>query len=159
MLSRSSEYAIRALAHLAAKTAITDQPWLLSRQIGEDLGIPAPFLVKVLHTLAGVGILESQRGRHGGFRLARDPETLSLSEIVEPFDRLERRQLCVLGQTQCSEETACPLHSTWHSTLTSFLQALRDTTLAEVGRREMPGGFPRNARREATAGAAAARRD
>jgi len=145
MLSRSSEYAIRALAFLAGRG---EPHWLLSRQIAEELGIPPPFLAKILRTLAEEGILESQRGRNGGFRLVRDPQALSLFEIVEPFDRLRQRQLCVLGQRICSEETACPLHATWRSTLSSFLQALNDTTLAEVGRGEMPGGFPRNERRE-----------
>jgi Rrf2 family protein len=117
---------------------------VLSRQIGEELGIPSPFLAKILQTLVSEGILESQRGRNGGFRLGRPPEKLSLFEITEPFDRLGQQRLCVLGQKTCSAEAACPLHQTWHATLSAFIQALRDTTLADVGRRAMPGGFPWN---------------
>jgi Rrf2 family protein len=144
VLSRSSEYAIRALAYLAANG---EGSWVLSRQIGEELGIPSPFLAKILQTLASEGILESQRGRKGGFRLARPAERTSLYEIVEPFDRLGQQRLCVLGQRTCSPEAACPLHETWHATLSAFVQALKDTSLADVGRRAMPGGFPWNQKR------------
>ena len=146
MLSRSSEYAIRALAYLAAQKT---RPWLLSRQIAEELGMPPPFLAKILQTLAGVGILESQRGRGGGFKLLKRPEALSLYEIVEPFDHLGHRTLCVLGQKLCGDEHACPLHHAWKSSRTTFLNALEQTSLADVERMELPGSFPWNVRPEA----------
>jgi Rrf2 family protein len=139
MLSRSSEYAIRALSYMGARK---ERAFMLSREIAEELGMPPPFLAKVLQTLAGVGILESQRGRGGGFRLARDPEKLSLFEVVEPFDHLADRKICVLGQKTCSEETACPLHHAWKATRGMFLTALEGTTLAAVERMNVPGGFP-----------------
>lgn len=145
MLSRSSEYAIRALAYLAAQRS---RPWLLSRHIAEELGMPPPFLAKILQTLAGVGILESQRGRGGGFKLLRSPEALSLYEIVEPFDHLGNRTLCVLGQQLCGDEHACPLHHAWKASRTTFLNALEQTSLADVERMELPGSFPWNARPE-----------
>jgi len=140
MISRSAEYAIRSLAYMGTRR---DRSWMLSREIAEELGIPPPFLAKVLQSLASTGILESQRGRGGGFRLARDPESLSLYEIVEPFDHLGDRKICVLGQKVCSEETACPLHHAWKATRGLFLTALQGTTLASVERMNVPGGFPR----------------
>lgn len=140
MISRSAEYAIRSLTYMGTRG---DPSWMLSREIAEELGIPPPFLAKVLQTLVATRILESQRGRGGGFRLARDPESLSLYEIVEPFDHLGHRKLCVLGQKVCSEETACPLHHAWEATRGLFLTALQGTTLAAVQRMNVPGGFPR----------------
>jgi Rrf2 family transcriptional regulator, iron-sulfur cluster assembly transcription factor len=139
MLSRSSEYAVRALTYMGARA---DRPWLLSRGIAEELGIPPPFLAKILQTLAGAGILESQRGRGGGFRLLRTPESLSLYEIVEPFDNLGHRTLCVLGQKLCGDETACPLHYAWKASRDTFLDALHRTSLADVERMDLHGSFP-----------------
>jgi Rrf2 family protein len=130
---------------------------MLSREIAEELGIPPPFLAKVLQVLATTGILDSQRGRGGGFRLARDPESLSLYEIVEPFDHLGDRKICVLGQKVCSEEAACPLHNAWKATRGLFLSALQGTTLASVERMNVPGGFPRRFV-PATSGAAVSQR-
>ena len=143
MLSRSSEYAIRALAHLGT---VQGRPWMLSRAIAEELGMPPPFLGKVLQTLTAVGLLESQRGRGGGFRLVREPETVSLFEIVEPFDHLADRKLCVLGQKLCGDDHACPLHHAWKATRDTFLTALRTTSLADVERMQYPGSFPWNVR-------------
>ena len=141
MLSRSSEYAVRALAFLATRK---DRSWVLSRLIAEDLTIPPPFLAKILQTMATVGILSSQRGRGGGFRLQRDAATISLYEIVEPFDHLGHRTLCILGQKLCSEEHACPLHFAWKESRENFLAALRATSLADVARMEFSGSFPWN---------------
>lgn len=141
MLSRSSEYAVRALSFLATRK---ERSWLLSRSIAEELGIPPPFLAKILQTMATVGILSSQRGRGGGFRLQRDPATISLYEIVEPFDHLGHRTLCILGQQLCGEEHACPLHFAWKASRDTFLAALRATSLADVARMEFTGSFPWN---------------
>lgn len=141
MLSRSAEYAIRALAFLGAGV---DRPWRLSREIAGELGMPSPFLAKVLQTLAARGLLESQRGRGGGFRLAREPREVTLLEVVEPFDHLADRKLCVLGQKICSEETACPLHHAWKAHLNAFLAALGGTTLADVRGTAADGGYPWN---------------
>lgn len=149
MLSRSSEYAIRALAYLGQREDRT--PWVLARQIAADLDIPFPFLAKILQTLAGEGVLESQRGRNGGFRLARNPERLSLFEIVEPFDKLGARRLCVLGQKVCSDETACPLHHTWKHSVNAFIHRLKTTTLGEVSRHPSAVGFPSRREPEPTA--------
>lgn len=139
MISRTSEYAIRALAYLGTREG---RPWMLSREIAQELGMPPPFLGKVLQTMAAVGILESQRGRGGGFRLMRPPGTVTLFEIVEPIDRLADRKMCVLGQKLCGDEHACPLHHAWKKTRETFLAALRKTTLADVERAEFPGSFP-----------------
>lgn len=140
MLSSSSQYAIRALAHLARQPQRGD--WMLARQIAEELGIPASFLAKVLQTLTAQGVLESQRGRRGGFRLRRDPERLSLFEVVELFDRLGQGRLCVLGQKVCDDDSACPLHHTWKHSVNAFVHRLRTTTLADVSREQGAGGFP-----------------
>jgi len=139
MLSRSSEYAIRALAYLALQE---DRGWVLARHIAHDLAIPASFLSKILQSLAYEGLLESQRGRNGGFRLLRNPERLSLYEIAQPFDRFGQGRLCVLGQKVCSDETACPLHYTWKHSVNAFIHRLQTTTLAEVARHPSATGFP-----------------
>ena len=139
MISRTSEYAIRALAFLGSRDG---RPWMLARDIATELGMPPPFLGKVLQTMTAAGLLESQRGRGGGFRMLRDPESVTLLEIVEPLDRLSARKLCLLGQKLCGDEHACPLHDAWQRTKTSFLSALAKTTLADVERMEYRGSFP-----------------
>jgi Rrf2 family protein len=139
MLSRSSQYAIRALAYLAMRER---GQWVLTRQIAADLDIPSPSLAKILQTLAGEGILGSQRGRNGGFRLVRNPDRLSLFDIVEAFDKFGDGRPCVLGQKVCSDESACPLHHTWKHSLNSFRHRLQTTTLTDLSRHPNALGFP-----------------
>jgi len=140
MLSRSAQYAIRALAYLALRRERS--PWVLTRQVAADLDIPAPSLAKILQTLASEGILESQRGRKGGFRLVRNPDRLPLFDIVEAFDKFGEGRPCVLGQKTCSDESACPLHHTWKHSLNSFRHRLQTTTLTDLSQHPNALGFP-----------------
>ena len=129
MISRSSEYAIRALTFLA----LQDTPrFHLARDMAELLGIPAPFLGKVLQPLVARNILASQRGRSGGFKLARPAREVSLLQIVETQENLEHLHLCILGQADCSDERPCPLHAYWSAASHGFLSMLSDTTLQHL---------------------------
>lgn len=154
MFSRSSEYAIRSLTYLALRDP---RLFCLARTMAGELGIPAPFLGKVLQSLVAREILESHRGRTGGFRLARPAAHVRLAEIVAVFDDLLARRRCILGQEECSRECACPLHSSWCGVVDGLLAHLERTTLADLARyaREHPeAAFP-YARRMASTGVSA----
>jgi len=143
VLSRSSEYAIRALTYLASRRA--ERRFHLAREMAELLGIPAPFLGKVLQAFVKSGLLESQRGRRGGFRLVREPESIRLAELVDAQEGFEAQRPCFLGQAECSDERACPLHEYWRAAHASFQEQLARTTLAELVDfcEERPGsGYP-----------------
>lgn len=129
LISRSSEYAIRALTHLASHD---DGLHRLARDMAQRLGIPAPFLGKVLQPLVARGLLHSQRGRSGGFKLARKPADIRLVDIVEALETLHPADTCLLGQSECKDDGACPLHAYWQATARSFHERLQGTTLADL---------------------------
>lgn len=131
MLSRSSEYAIRALTHLARQN---DGRHYLARDMAEQLGIPAPFLGKVLQPLVASGLLHSQRGRSGGFRLAQGPEKIRLVQIVEAEETLGPANTCLLGQHDCHDDVPCPMHEYWKKASAAFHDRLATTTLADLAR-------------------------
>ncbi|MBL8862206.1 MAG: Rrf2 family transcriptional regulator [Planctomycetes bacterium] len=130
MLSRSSEYAIRALTYLAQRQR--DGRHVLARDMAEELGIPAPFLGKVLQPLVTRGLLHSQRGRSGGFRLDRPAGHIRLVEIVETQETLTPANTCLLGQKACDEQNVCPLHELWTGIAGSFHTRLRATSLQDL---------------------------
>lgn len=141
-ITRSSEYTIRALTYLARSGEGT---FLLARNMAEDLGIPAPFLGKCLQPLVACGILESQRGRGGGFRLLFPPDEVTLYQIVDAQEHLDRARRCVLGQAECTDERGCPLHDYWKATSNQFIDRLRTTSLADLiafGDRNPASGYP-----------------
>lgn len=142
-LSRSSEYAIRALTFLAQQPS--SDRFHLVREMAEQLGIPAAFLGKVLQPLVTRGVLGSQRGKYGGFRLLRSPGELSLFEIVDSQERLAEHRACFLGQAECEDERACPMHEYWKAAHSAFRDRLAMTTLADLVRfcAERPrSGYP-----------------
>ncbi|MBJ02985.1 MAG: Rrf2 family transcriptional regulator [Planctomycetes bacterium] len=128
-ISRSSEYAIRAMTYLAQKHG---QGFQLSRDIAETLGIPGPFLGKILQPLVLRGLLHSQRGRSGGFHMIHRPTEVTLFQIVDAQEHLSATRKCLLGQAECSDERACPMHEYWDNCSESFLALLAQTTLQNV---------------------------
>lgn len=142
--TRSTEYAIRALTFLAIERE--GGGYHLAREMADVLGIPAPFLGKILQPLVMRGILESQRGRNGGFRLCKDPENVTLMDIADSQELVYENRQCFLGQAECSDERACPMHEYWKVAAESFQVSMNSTTLLSlVNFVEVNGesGYPR----------------
>ncbi|HIJ70057.1 MAG TPA: Rrf2 family transcriptional regulator [Planctomycetes bacterium] len=82
-ISRSAEYALIAVGYIAENRK--NGPVLTSR-ISKEYNITPDYLPKILQQLVRAGILKSKRGLHGGFFLARNPDDITLLEIVEAVD-------------------------------------------------------------------------
>ena len=123
----------------------TSGGYCLAREMAETLGIPAPFLGKCLQPLVAHDILVSQRGRNGGFRLRVTASEITLYQIVDAIEHLARPRQCFLGQAECTDERACPMHSYWKKASEDFTKQMHETTLADVVRfcADNPGsGYP-----------------
>src|SRR5215471_4126443 len=82
-LSRASSYALHAVAYMAQQKGDGPVP---SHKIAQERGIPERFLLKVLKPLVSARVLASIKGPHGGYRLARSPNDLTMLEVVEAVD-------------------------------------------------------------------------
>lgn len=136
MFSQASEYALRALTELAR---CKPGDCVLTQDIADFLDVPVHYLGKILQTLTRRGILESQRGRFGGFRLARDPREISAYDVVAELDDMRKFESCILGETACSDEHPCPFHTIWTEMRENFLRKLRETTMMDLAVFERPG--------------------
>lgn len=130
MLSRTSRYALLATIVLAQHP---DQ-WLTARDLALVTAIPANYLTKILHTMARADILRSQRGREGGFRLARPPERVTLAEIVTLFEDPHFLSYCLLGSDTCPADRPCVAHDRWLAVVETVARFLDETTLADIAR-------------------------
>jgi Rrf2 family protein len=128
LLSKSGEYALQALLHLASDPGRR----MPTNQIAEALDAPSNYLSKLLHRLARGGVLRSVRGPQGGFELTLPAEQLSLAEALAPIEaeRLDRR--CLLGRPQCSDRNPCAAHGQWRSLAEHIDRFLAETTIADV---------------------------
>jgi Rrf2 family nitric oxide-sensitive transcriptional repressor len=120
-LTMYTDYGLRALTRMAAepdRTFTTDE-------IASEFGISRNHLVKVIRDLAGSGILSAQHGAARGFHLARDPETITIGEIVR---LLESRKSSI----DCFRPSGHVCHPADQCLLTTRLSAAREAFLREL---------------------------
>ena len=127
MLSQTVEYALRAMVYLAA----SDEEPQPTELIAEKTKVPAPYLAKVLQNLTRKGLVRSQRGVRGGFLLARVPEDITILDVVNAVEPIQRISTCPLG-LKSHGVRLCPLHFRMDRALAMVEEAFRQSTLAEV---------------------------
>jgi Rrf2 family protein len=127
MFSQTVEYALRAVVHLAyeAPEART------TAQIAEATQVPKDYLSKILQGLAKKGIVSTQRGVGGGVSLGRAPEELTILDVVNAVEPIERITVCPLG-LKTHGVRLCPLHRRVDDAMALVEGAFGKTTLAEV---------------------------
>ena len=130
MLSQTGQYALRAMGRLAAWRE--DGRYHLARDISRELGIPQQYLSKVLHALARKGLLDSRRGRQGGFRLSLPAAQISLHDVLDPLEDLSRFEECLLGGVACSDSQSCVIHDKWGELRKKYVSFLNNTTLDQL---------------------------
>ena len=127
--TETGKYAIRALLYLSD----ADNGTITANEIAEAETIPPYYLAKVLKDLSNVGILDSIRGRGGGFKLNRPASEITVLEILEAAENLQRRvEACVLGLDKCTDEAPCALHDYWKEFRETTLATLANLTLADL---------------------------
>lgn len=129
ILSQTAEYALRAVVHLARHTG--EEP-VQALDLATATKVPENYLRKVLHELVRGGVLQSSRGKRGGFRLAVPAERLTLLAVITRFDRLTERRRCLLGRAECSDADPCPLHHRWKAMAERLARFFGTTTVADV---------------------------
>lgn len=130
-LGRKGDYAIRAVLDLARHHGDGRRK---AREIASEMDIPARYLPQILAILVRAKLLIAVAGRKGGYALARDPQTISLLEVVEAAEGPVDREECVLRGGPCDWEQACPVHQAWSRAQKAFVDQLRATTFAELAR-------------------------
>src|SRR5262245_18476035 len=124
MFSQTVEYALRAVVFLAQQAPVPRT----TEQIARATQVPQAYLAKVLHSLVVAGIVRSQRGTGGGISLNRQPDELTILEVVNAVDPIRRIKECPLGLAAHGVRL-CPLHHRLDTALATVEAAFRQTTL------------------------------
>jgi Rrf2 family protein len=138
ILSRTSQYAVQALIYMATQPAATP---VLNKDIAARLGVPAPYLAKILQSMAKGNLLYSFRGRLGGFCLREEGKKITLMQILLLTEGATFTQSCLLGLKKCSDETACPLHFRWTPVKKKIIELLQETTLDKLAKAVETGKY------------------
>jgi Rrf2 family protein len=131
MLSNTSKYAIRAAIYLALHARRDTKIGI--KKISSELAIPSPFLAKILQVLAKQKLLASTKGPNGGFSLARDPDKISLYEIVTIIDGEDIFNTCLISMRTCHEENIpCPVHERYEPIRKEVIRLFKEQTIGEL---------------------------
>ena len=131
--SKTTGYGIRALAYLAKQP----EPRLCGlHEIAESEKIPSVYLRKVLGELRRHRLLYSVKGIRGGYKLARNPETITLWEVFGILDPDPYFDQCILGHSICEDCSSCVLHEDWKVLREEFVKLLQSKTIAQIAGRE-----------------------
>ena len=127
----SGKYAIRAVTHMAGRENL-EEP-VSAAEIAAAEGIPPFYMAKVLQDLARADILDSLRGRGGGFVLRGPPKKLRVLDVLDAVEDIRRlTKECILGLDDCTDDAPCPLHVTWKRFRESLLGRLERLTVADL---------------------------
>jgi Rrf2 family protein len=129
MLTRTGLHAVRAVVALSR---LPEGAYAGAATVAQSIGAPQNYLGKLLRSLADEGLVESQKGLGGGFRLARSAHKITLLDIVEPIEHISRWSGCILGRPECSEIDPCAIHDRWKAVRDAYRRMLQRTTIAEL---------------------------
>jgi len=128
-LTRAAEYAIRCMVYLARQgTGV-----LTARQeISRRAEIPTHFLAKIAQDLARAGFIEIRQGAKGGFVLLREPNEISLLEVVETMIGEISLNDCVARPSSCRVTCSCAVHRVWTEARNQLRQTLAAVDFAQL---------------------------
>ena len=128
-LTRAGEYGVRCVLYLASKGVGI----LCNRkQIAAEMDIPDQFLGKIAQQLARAGFIDIVQGAKGGLKLAIDPKTLTLLDVVEAVIGEIFLNDCVTRPESCQRSQACSVHLVWENARSQLRNTLREATFASL---------------------------
>lgn len=127
MISQTVEYALRAIVTVAQHDGIP----CTAQKIAEISQVPGPYLSKMMQGMVKAKLLTSKRGLHGGFVLAKRANELTVWDVVDAVEPLQRIRHCPLGISS-HEGTLCPLHRHLDDAMGAVEDSFRNTTVAEL---------------------------
>jgi FeS assembly SUF system regulator len=127
-VTKLTDYATVVLTVLASEPDAV----LSAAGLAERAGLEIPTVAKVLKPLAQAGLVDGFRGASGGYRLARDPATINLVEIVEAMEGPLAMTECSVHEGHCGIEHSCSARANWRRINDVVADALRRVTLADM---------------------------
>ena len=102
----TTDYALRCMLYLAEKDCLSS-----SVEIGKAVGLNKIFAQKVLRVLRDAGLVYSEYGSNGGYRLAKRPDEIVLLDVIILFEKTMKINSCLEPEGYCNRNETCPMHA------------------------------------------------
>lgn len=129
LLPQTAEYALRAMSLLAA---LPPGGAMRAADLAEAADIPPAYLSKIMRRLVLDGLVLSQKGHRGGFRLGKEPKEIRFCDVLHAVAFEVKADDCAFGWGNCNTSAPCPLHAAWTRMKGAFVDWSARTTLADV---------------------------
>lgn len=128
LLTRNTDYAVRALIYMAGK----DPELVSTADLDRNLKLPRPFMRKTLQTLQKAGYLSSVKGKNGGFSLAKSPAKMQLTDLITLFQGPVSMGDCLFKKKLCDCINSCPLRHEIKAIERLALERLKSVTVGSL---------------------------
>ncbi len=132
-ITHQADYALRAMLYLSR---LNKNARAATRLIAEEMQIPISFLAKIVSQLSIAGLINTSRGARGGVSLVREPQKISVLEVVEAIDGPIALNQCTHDPSICPFGENCPIHETFCEAEEILVNKLKNTSFAELLARE-----------------------
>ena len=133
VITRATEYAVRTIIFLAQQPK---DEIVLKKDICRTQEVTPAFLTKILQPLIKAGIVTSQRGVGGGFLLAKDPEDITMLDILQAEEGKLKLNHCMVDHEFCHRDAYCSAHEAWGKAQSAMADVLKSYSFSDLVRRE-----------------------
>ncbi len=135
ILRRNTDYALRLVVNLAHRYG---DGAVSTRVLSDEEGVSYQLACKLMQKLHNAGLVESDMGPKGGFRLGRSPQEVALREVIETIQGPLRLNRCLLGTGVCERQETCPIRARMEELQEQMDQYLGGVTLSELAENRKP---------------------
>jgi Rrf2 family protein len=132
LVTRNTDYAVRALCYIVAREKKKEEGVASVTELVKVLGMPRPFLRKILQKLNSAKLLISQKGKGGGFRLAKPADRIFITEVMQIFQGPFKLNECMFKRKICPNRRACFLRKRLEAIEEFAVAQLKGVTIKEI---------------------------
>ncbi|NQU39299.1 MAG: Rrf2 family transcriptional regulator [Lentisphaerae bacterium] len=132
-LSTKGRYAARIMVYLAVREG---QGPITKYQIAEAEELSADYIEQIMVRLRAAGLVNSHRGRKGGFTIAQDANSMTLGDVLAAVEGPIRPVPCL--DKYCKREATCPTRPIWEKAVTLLEELFGGTTIAQMAEDSQP---------------------
>jgi len=128
-ITRQADYAVRIVLDLAEHIhgGVERSDDVARRQV-----VPRAYFTKVVQALVRAGYIRTLRGARGGIQLARDPDAITLRQVIEAVEGPIYLNRCLSHPGECSLERTCPAHPVWRHIQDVLTRELEAVTVSQM---------------------------
>lgn len=136
-ITRAGEYAVLGLMCLARRPFGSV---VMIDEVSREEKIPKSFAAKIFQSLVKAGLVRSNRGTGGGFALQKEPQEITVLEVIEAIEGRIAFQRCLIEPTACEHSGGCALCGLFEEAQDRVKQTFSQTTLADLANKHVPVG-------------------